>query len=64
MNDIGALLGRVGRPAEAEQLYLKAASAGDSLAMYNLGTILADQEGRQAEAELWYRKAIGAGGGR
>ncbi|MEU7484884.1 tetratricopeptide repeat protein, partial [Streptomyces sp. NPDC042319] len=58
--NLGVLLAEAGRSAEAEQLYRRAADAGDTTAAFNLGVLLAEA-GRSAEAEQLYRRAADAG---
>ena len=45
---------------EAEAWYRRAADAGHSGAMYNLGVLL-EERGELGEAETWYRRAADAG---
>jgi hypothetical protein len=49
-----------GEPVGGEAGYRRAADAGNSEAMFNLGALL-EQQGDPAGAETWYRKAADAG---
>jgi tetratricopeptide (TPR) repeat protein len=49
-----------GKEDQAEQWYRRAADAGDTGAMVNLGVLLKDQ-GKGDEAEQWFRRAADAG---
>ncbi|MFI6866163.1 tetratricopeptide repeat protein [Nocardia sp. NPDC050406] len=60
MNDLGARLQKRGDDAGAETWYRRAAVMGHVAAMFNLGSLLAEDD-RVDEAELWYRKAAVAG---
>ncbi|HUR07122.1 MAG TPA: hypothetical protein VM347_31570 [Nonomuraea sp.] len=59
MRRLGAWRGRRD-PAEQEQLYLRAAEAGDRTA-FSLLAHLYDGQGRRPEAEIWLRRAIKGG---
>jgi TPR repeat protein len=60
MFNLGLLLAKQGRTAEAEEWYRKASDAGDTDAISNLGSLFARQ-GKDAEAEEWYRKGAATG---
>lgn len=51
---------KAGRPAEAEEFYLRAAEAGLPEAMYNLGHLYREL-GRTAQAKTWWTRAVTAG---
>ncbi|MBT2226003.1 lipopolysaccharide assembly protein LapB [Nonomuraea sp. NEAU-A123] len=59
MRRLGAWRGRQD-PAEQEQLYLRAAEAGDRVA-FSLLAHLYDEQGRRPEAEVWLRRATERG---
>nr|WP_306432930.1 tetratricopeptide/SEL1-like repeat protein [Streptomyces harenosi] len=56
----GVRLMKAGRPAQAEELYRRAAQAGLPEAMYNLGHLYREL-GRTAEAKTWWTRAVTAG---
>ncbi|MFH9009035.1 tetratricopeptide repeat protein, partial [Streptomyces afghaniensis] len=58
--NLGLLLDEAGRDQEAEEMYRRAADAGNTDAANNLG-ILLDEAGRDQEAEEMYRRATNAG---
>src|SRR4029077_7860806 len=60
MYNLGLLLAKTERPAEAEQWYRNAGSAGYSPAMNDLANLLRET-GRTEEAEQWYRKSASTG---
>jgi TPR repeat protein len=59
MNHLAALLADSGDPVQARQWWQRAAKAGDTDAMYNLGILLSDSD--PVQARRWYQRAAEAG---